>query len=130
MIYAVEIDDTALSIIKAEMKSRGITNVTPVRAEPSDTKLPGPVDLVFTCDTYHHMNDRVAYFRSLQRYLKHNGHVAILDYHRHGFFSGLLGHGTAKEDVRREMESAGYRLTADYTIVENQHFQIFSREES
>ena len=130
MIYAVEIDDTALSIIKAEMKSRGITNVTPVRAEPSDVKLPDPVDLVFTCDTYHHMNDRVAYFRSLQRYLKHNGHVAILDYHPHGFFSGLLGHGTAKEDVRREMESAGYRLTADYTIVENQHFQIFSREES
>ena len=130
MIYAVEIDDTALSIIKAEMKSRGITKVTPVRAEPSDAKLPDPVDLVFTCDTYHHMNDRVAYFRSLQRYLKHNGQVAILDYHPHGFFSGLLGHGTAKEDVRHEMESAGYRLTADYTIVENQHFQIFSREES
>ena len=129
-VYAVEIDDTALEIITTEMKSREITNVVPIHAESSDAKLPEPVDLVFTCDTYHHMNDRVAYFRSLQRYLKHNGQVAILDYHPHGFFSGLLGHGTAKEDVRREMESAGYRLTADYTIVENQHFQIFSREES
>lgn len=126
-VYAVEIDDTALDIIKEEMKSRGITNVIPIHAEPNDAKLPELVDLVFSCDTYHHMNDRVAYFRSLQRYLKPDGQVAILDFHPHGFFSGLLGHGTAKEDVRREMEAAGYRLVADYNIVESQHFQVFAR---
>ncbi len=129
-VYAVEIDETALEIIKREMKSRGITNVVPTRAEPSDAKLPEPVDLVFSCDTYHHMNDRVAYFRSLRRYLKPDGQVAILDFHPHGFFSGLLGHGTAKEDVRREMEAAGYRLTADYDVIESQHFQVFSRKDS
>lgn len=128
-VYAVEIDETALGIIRKEMSSRGITNVVPVRAEPGDAKLPEPVDLVFTCDTYHHMEERVTYFRSLNRYLKPDGRVAILDFHPHGFFSGLLGHGTAKEQVRDEMESAGYRLTADSDLVERQHFQIFSRKE-
>ncbi len=111
------------------MNSRGITNVAPIHAEPGDAKLPEPVDLVFTCDTYHHMEERVTYFRSLKRYLKPDGRVAILDFHPHGFFSGLLGHGTAKEQVRRELESAGYRLTADSGLVERQHFQIFSRNE-
>jgi SAM-dependent methyltransferase len=86
------------------------------------------VDLVFTCDTYHHMKDRVAYFQSLVRYLKPDGRVAILDFHPHGFFSGFLGHGTASEEVQREMESAGYRLTAAYDVIDRQHFQIFSRE--
>ena len=129
-VYAVEIDDTALDIIKKEMKTRGIANVIAIYADPNDAKLPEPVDLVFSCDTYHHMNDRVAYFRSLQRYLKLNGRVAILDFHPHGFFSGLLGHGTAKEDVRREMEVAGYRLMADYDVIESQHFQVFSRKDS
>jgi arsenite methyltransferase len=126
-VYAVEIDETALAIIEKEIKSRGVMNVVAIRAEPGDAKLPEPVDLVFSCDTYHHMQDRVAYFQSLARHLKHGGKVAILDFHAEGFFSGLLGHGTTKEEVRREMESAGYRLAADYDLVERQHFQIFSR---
>jgi predicted methyltransferase len=126
-VYAVEIDETALAIIEKEMKSRGATNVVPIRAEPGDAKIPEPVDLVFSCDTYHHMKNRVAYFRSLARYLKPDGKVAILDFHAEGFFSGLLGHGTTKEEVRREMESAGYRLTADYNLIDRQHFQMFSR---
>jgi arsenite methyltransferase len=129
-VYAVEINKTALSIIKNEMSSRGLTNVVPIHAEPGDPKLPELVDLVFSCDTYHHMKDRVAYFRSLGRYLRPNGRVAILDFHPHGFFSGFLGHGTATEEVRREMESAGYRLTADSDVIDSQHFQIFSRKDS
>lgn len=126
-VYAVEIDETALDIISREMKSRGIINVVPIRAESDDAKLPGPVDLVFSCDTYHHMKERVVYFRSLARSLTANGRVAILDFHPHGFFSGLLGHGTSKEDVRREMETAGYRLVGDYNVADSQHFQLFSR---
>ena len=42
-------------------------------------------------------------------------------------FSGLLGHGTEKKKVQREMESAGYRLMADFDVIDRQHFQIFSR---
>lgn len=129
-VYAVEIDETALSLIEQERRARGITNVTPIRAEPRDAKLPEPVDLVFSCDTYHHMTNRAAYFRSLARYLKPHGQVAILDFHPHGFFSGLLGHGTAKDDVRREMEAAGYQFVNDFNLVETQHFQIFSWKDS
>ena len=129
-VYAVDIDETALGIIQREMGRRGITNVVPIHAEPADANLPEPVDLVFSCDTYHHMQNRVAYFQSLSRYLNSDGRVAILDFRPQGFFSGLLGHGTAKEEVRREMESAGYRLLADYDFIDRQHFQIFSRKDS
>jgi predicted methyltransferase len=126
-VYAVDIDETGLGIIKKEMNARGIRNVIPIHAEPGDAKLPEPVDLVFSCDTYHHMTDRVAYFKLLARYLNAEGRVAILDFHPHGFFSGLLGHGTAQEKVQREMEEAGYRRTADFDIIDRQHFQVFSR---
>jgi arsenite methyltransferase len=126
-VYAVEIDQTGLDIITKEMEARSVKNVIPIQAEPMDPKLPDPVDLVFSCDTYHHMSDRIVYFQSLSRHLKADGRVAILDFHPHGFFSGLLGHGTAAEQVRREMEAAGYRPVADFDIIESQHFQIFSR---
>ena len=129
-VYAVDVDDTGLRIIQEEINARRIRNVIPVHAEPSDAKISEPVDLIFSCDTYHHMKDRVAYFRSLARYLTADGRVAILDFHPHGFFSGLLGHGTDAEDVRREMEAAGYRRTAAFDIVDRQHFQVFARRGS
>jgi ubiquinone/menaquinone biosynthesis C-methylase UbiE len=125
-VYAVDIDDMALQIIEQEAAARGITNVTAIRAEPGDARLPERVALVFSCDTYHHLNDRVTYFRSLMRYLAPDGRVAILAFHREGFFSGLLGHGMDKEVVRDEMERAGYQQAADYDLIEEQHFQIFT----
>jgi arsenite methyltransferase len=110
----VDIDETGLKIITKEMQMRHITNVVPVHAEPTDARLPEPVDLVFSCDTYHHMDDRVAYFKSLARYLKPDGRVAILDFHPHGFFSGLLGHGSAAEEsvARWNRPGTGARPTS------------------
>jgi predicted methyltransferase len=127
IVYAVDTDETGLDIIRKDMHKRGVKNVVPIHAEPMDPKLPAPVDLVFSCDTYHHMHDRIAYFRSLAGSLKDDGRVAILDFHPHGFFSGLLGHGTAAEEVEREMEAAGYQRVATFDIIERQHFQVFMR---
>lgn len=129
-VYAVDIDETALSIIKEEQQSREVSNVRLIHAEPGDPKLPEPVDLVFSSNIYHHMQDRVVYFRSLAHYLSADGRVAILEYHPHGFVSGWLGHGTAKEEVRREMEAAGYQLLEDYDMLDDQHFQVFSKNHS
>lgn len=127
-VFAVDVDETAIEIITRAVAARKIANVVSVRSEASDAKLPEPVDMVFSCDTYHHMADRVTYFRELMRFLKPEARVAILDYHPHGFFSGWLGHGTAKEEVRREMNLAGYRLVAEFDLIESQHFQIFTRQ--
>jgi len=126
-VYAVDIDESAINMIFKEMVSRGTPNVRPVRAEPHDPRLPEPVDLVFSCDVYHDMKDRVDYFRSLASSLRPGGRVAILDFHPRGFLPGLFGHRTTKEEVRREMEAAGYRLVEDYDLIDRQHFQIFTK---
>jgi predicted methyltransferase len=128
-VYAVDTKESAINMIIKEMVARGTPNVRPVRAEPHDPRLPEPVDLVFSCDVYHDMNDRVDYFRSLASSLRPGGRVAILDFHPRGFFSGMFGHRTAKEEVRHEMEAAGYRLLNDYDVVDSQHFQIFAKAE-
>ena len=129
-VYAVDIEENAINTIFKEMVARGTPNVRPVRAEPHDPRLPEPVDLVFSCDTYHQMNDRVAYFRSLASSLRPGGRVAILDFRPRGFISGLFGHRLEKEAVRREMEDAGYLLVDDYDLIDRQHFQIFAKAES
>ena len=126
-VYAVDTKESSINMIIKEMVARGTPNVRPVRAEPHDPRLPEPVDLVFSCDGYHDMNDRVDYFRSLASSLRPGGRVAILDFHPRGFFSSMFVHRTAKEEVRREMEAAGYQLLNDYDVVDSQHFQIFAK---
>lgn len=128
-VYAVDIEENAINMIFKEMVARGTPNVRPVRAEPHDSKLPEPVDLVFSCNVYHDMKNRIDYFRSLASSLRPGGRVAILDYHPRGFLSDMFGHRTAKEEVRREMEAAGYQLLNDYDVVDRQHFQIFAKVE-
>jgi len=130
MVYAVDINKAALDMIFKEMVARGTPNVRPVRATLNDSRFPEPVDLVFSCNTYHFMTDRVAYFRSLTSSLRPGGRVAILDHHPRGFFSDMFGHNIAKEEVRREMEAAGYQLVNDYDLLERQHFQIFAVPDS
>lgn len=128
-VYAIEINETALQMLEDEVKARDMSNVEVLRATREDAGLPEPVDLVFLADTYHHMTNRAGYFRSAVRYLKPEGRVAIIDFHKKGFFSGLLGHGTSKQQVRDEMEHAGYRVVADHDFLEDQHYQIFSPTE-
>jgi arsenite methyltransferase len=128
-VYAVDINSASLDMIFKEMVARGTPNVRPVHADLHDPKLPEPVDLVFSCDVYHLMNDRVTYFRSLASALRPGGRVAILDFHPRGFLSGMFGDRTDKEVVRGEMEAAGYRLVNDYDIIHSQHFQIFAKAE-
>lgn len=128
-VYAVDINSASLDMIFKEMVARGTPNVRPVHADLQDPKLPEPVDLVFSCDVYHLMNDRVTYFRTLASSLKSGGRVAILDFHPRGFLSGLFGDRIDKDVVRGEMEAAGYRLLNDYDVVDSQHFQIFAKAE-
>jgi arsenite methyltransferase len=128
-VYAVDVNPAALDMIFREMVARGTPNVRPVRARPHDPRFPEPVDLVFSCNTYHQMSDRVGYFRSLTSSLRPGGRVAILDFHPRGFFSGLFGHRITKDEVRLEMETAGYRLVNDYDLLDRQHFQVFAKSE-
>lgn len=130
MVYAVDINKAALDMIFKEMVARGTPNVRPVRATLNDSRFPEPVDLVFICNTYHQLVDREAYFRSLATSLRPGGRIAIIDFHPRGFFFDLFDDRITKKEVRREMEAAGFRLVNGYDLLDRQHFQIFSIQES
>jgi hypothetical protein len=50
-------------------------NVVPILASTDNPRLPaGGVDLVIVLDTYHHIDDRIAYFRALHRARRKDGH--------------------------------------------------------
>jgi ubiquinone/menaquinone biosynthesis C-methylase UbiE len=126
-VYAVDIEKESLRFIQEEGAQRGglPTNIQLVLASPERAGLPEKsIDLIFTCNTYHHLPNRPAYMKSLAEYLRQGGRIAIIDFKPSGWL-WLFGHTTAKETVREEMTSAGYRLLEEFEYLPKQHFQIF-----
>ncbi|MDH3684626.1 MAG: class I SAM-dependent methyltransferase [Myxococcales bacterium] len=123
-VYAVDVDADLNELLAAEIEERGLTNLETILADPTDPRLPEDgVDLLFTCNTYHHLPDRVAYFRGLRDRIRPGGRVAIIDYRYEGFIQKR--HATPAEVVRSEMAEAGYTLTREYDFLERQNFMIF-----
>ena len=126
-IYAVDIDRESLRFIQEEGARRGglPSNIQLVLASPDAAGLPqNSIDLIFTCNTYHHLANRPAYMNSLAGHLRQGGRIAIIDFKPSGWL-WLFGHATAKETVREEMTLAGYRLLEEFEYLPKQHFQVF-----
>ncbi|HMF47366.1 MAG TPA: methyltransferase domain-containing protein [Candidatus Saccharimonadales bacterium] len=126
-VYAIDIDQDMINLITKTAKERAAGNIEPVLAKPNDPMLPKTgADLIFTSNTYHHIDNRVAYFASLRRYLRPGGSVAIIDFDRRAWLEGLLRHYTPTEFIKREMEQAGYRLREEFDFLDRQSFLVFA----
>lgn len=125
-VYAVDIDAEMNRALQGRLKSEGIQNVEVINAKPDDPMLPAnAVDLIFTSNTYHHIDNRVTYFANLRRYLRPKGRIAIIDFDRRSWLAGLWRHYTPAEFIKRELEQAGYRLQNDFDYLDRQSFLIF-----
>jgi len=131
VVYAVDVDQAALRELGAQAAQRGTANVVPTLATPDDSGLaPGSVDLAFFCNAFHEIEGRVAYFGRFQSVLKPGGRVAILEM-RPGLLLTLMGHGdhgTDAAELRRDMETSGYRLESELDFLPFQSFLLFRRE--
>jgi arsenite methyltransferase len=125
-VYAVDVDEEMNDLVAQQAKKDGIGNVEVILAKPDDPLLPSPgVDLIFTSNTYHHIDNRVNYLTNLRKYLRPNGRIAIIEFDRRGWLEGLWGHYTPSEFIKREMEQAGYSLQREFNFLDRQSFLIF-----
>jgi len=133
MVYAVDTEPGMLKY-NEEMIEHLHTpyNAKFVVAKEDDPLLPtNSVDLVFLCNTYHHLEKRADYFTRVRASLKKNGHVAIIDFWTDGR-AGDVGfppeHLVARETVLKEMAAAGYILSKEHTFLPRQYFLEFVAE--
>jgi ubiquinone/menaquinone biosynthesis C-methylase UbiE len=123
-VYAVDVDAGLHELLEEEANRRGVTNIETILAAPDDPRLPEDgVDLLFTCNTYHHLPDRVAYFSGLRDRIRPGGRVAIIEYTPEG--PAGKRHSTSADVIRGEMVEAGYEVVAEHDFLERQAFLIF-----
>jgi ubiquinone/menaquinone biosynthesis C-methylase UbiE len=126
-VYAVDVDEDMLAFLEERATEEGADNVEVVRGAFDDPNLPdGRIDLLFTSNTYHHIEERPAYFGRVLADLAPNGRVAILELNDASWFPRTFGHSTPRETIVAEMDQAGYALVDDFDVVERQHFLVFA----
>ncbi len=130
-VYAIDIDADMNAYVAARAREEGYTNIELILAKADDPLLPeSGVDLIFTCITYHHLKDRVAYFQNAGKYLRPGGRIAIIDFNEKAWLEKLIGHWTASEVLPREMKEAGYAVDQEFYFLPKQMFLTFSRTQS
>jgi SAM-dependent methyltransferase len=80
---------------------------------------------VLVVDTYHHLPNRPAYFRELQKSLAPGGRVAIIDFRKDSPEGPPPEFRFEADQIVGEMTQAGYRLDAKHDFLPRQHFLVF-----
>ncbi len=130
MVYASDVEQEMLTYAKESLVHLHIPFTAEfILARPDSPKLPlDSVDLIFVCNTFHHLENRATYFSNVKSSLKPGGRVAIIDFY-HDERSGNLGfpkhHLVQRETVVEEMTKAGYKLLREHGFLPRQYFLEF-----
>ena len=128
MVLAIDTEPKMVEHIGKRTRESGARNVVPVLAMPDEPFLPsGRLDRVLIVDTYHHIDDRLAYFGRMQEALAPGGRVIVVDFQKRPLPVGPpLDHKLSREFVVDEMRQAGWRLAGEEDFLPHQYFLTFA----
>jgi SAM-dependent methyltransferase len=129
-VFAVDIEPDMLRYLGERKHHEHLPVLQPVQASADAANLPEPVDLVLVVDTYHHIDNRTAYFAKLGQSLRPNGRLAIIDFKLDAPEGPPPEFRVPPEKVTAELEAAGYRLVATHPFLPRQYFLVFRRKAS
>lgn len=124
-VYAVDVEPSMLEHIKKRTTEGHVPNVVTVLAAANSPNVPKSVDAVLVVDTYHHIPNRVSYFRDLRKSLTSSGRVAIVDFRKDSPEGPPPEFRFEADEITREMLQAGFTLDAKHDFLPRQHFLIF-----
>ena len=126
-VYAIDVDSGLLAIVAEKAKANRLANIETVVAGANDPHLPEPVDLLFVCDTMHHLPDQSAYVRQFAKLLRPGGRVAVIDFSEGHWPEGHEKFAITPAQVDSWLQAAGFRRTARHTFLATNFFHVYQR---
>lgn len=123
----LDIETSLVNYMKEDARKFNLKNYEARVVKPDDPELPPQsVNVVFLCNTYHHIDNRVDYFKNVSKALKPGGRVVIVDFYKKKLPVGPRPHHKlSQKAVRKELQKAGYRLIRSHDFLPYQYFLEF-----
>lgn len=126
--YAVDLEPNMLRYVAERARKEGVSNIVPVLALPDSPMLaPDSVDVVFICNTIHHITARAEYYGLVEEALAPGGRLVVVDFRK----DAVLEEGPApemrlaREELERELAAAGFELVEEHAFLPEQYFLVF-----
>jgi ubiquinone/menaquinone biosynthesis C-methylase UbiE len=127
-VYAVDVSPDMIRHLNRRSRELKANNVVSILAEPDDPLLPEQsVNRFFICDVWHHVENHTKYLALMKKMLKPGGEIVMIDFHKKELpFGPPLQMKIAREDLIKQMESSGFRLSKEHSFLPYQYFLIFA----
>ena len=125
-VFAIDVEPDMLRYLSERAHREHLNNVFPVVANQEGPNIPESVDVIMVVDTYHHIDDRLAYFARLKKSLRPQGRLAIVDFKPDSPEGPPPEHRIPAEKVTEELKAAGYSLVAAHSFLPRQYFLVFT----
>ncbi|MEM6988951.1 MAG: methyltransferase domain-containing protein [Myxococcota bacterium] len=128
-VFAADVEPDMVRYLEERGGKETLVNLEAVHSAANDPKLPGDLDVVFLCNTLHHIEGREPYFAALAPKLARDGRVVVVDF-RPDAPDDAPGppkkHRLAAETVAKELAAAGFtHHSTDATSLPYQYIAIF-----
>lgn len=124
-VYAVDVDAGLLGIVSEKARAAGGRTIETIVAGDTDPKLPEPVDLIFLCDTMHHLPNQAEYVKQFAKLLRPGGRVVVIDFKEGHWPEGHQSFAITPAQVDAWMEPAGFTRSAAHTFLPTNFFHVY-----
>jgi putative heme-binding domain-containing protein len=127
-VLAVDVQQAMLDRIAEEVRRRHLRNVELMLGTETDPRLPaGAADLVLIANAYHEFRKPAEMLAAVRTSLKGSGRLVLIEYAEEREEDPVAGLYTMRLDqLRAEVEAAGFRLDRILNFLPIQHGLIFT----
>ena len=126
-VYAVEIEDELLNVIRAKIAKTKTENIIPIKSSETDTNLPLECcDKILLIGTYYYLEDPVIFMGNLRKSLNLGGLVGIINLDAAKARVKTKKSFVPASKVIDEMRRAGFVLRESHNFLATRYFLVFS----
>jgi ubiquinone/menaquinone biosynthesis C-methylase UbiE len=131
-IYAVDIQEDMLELLKQRAQPRGITNIELVLATDTNPKLPSrELDMLLMVDVYHELFQPQAILAAIHASLNETGRMVLVEFREEDPTVPIRPlHKMSQAQVMKEITANRFKLVGQFDELPWQHVLMFSRSDS
>lgn len=119
-VYAIDIAPAFVRYIAERSRAAGLTQVRPVLSNERSIEMPeNSLDVIFTCDAWHHFVHYEDMLASMRTALRPGGQLIVVDFDvkSKAIPRSMITHvGRTKEEFARQITDGGFKFVEDLTL--------------